>query len=213
MIAMFLSLACTGTTTNDTGATSPPTDDTATPDTTTPVDECLEPIDTGGEGTIAEECCFDPATVTLYGGDDEPMLLEEGGALPLAYSPQYGWELLLFPKICQTRNLAQVRALLSDTATGAVLVDETGTDPLYPDAEGSCCGDDFLLLSRLDTSGLPDEGATSLGAALCDRPVQLTVQVTDADGRAASSSLRLVVWADPEAMGHACGDAPGDTGE
>jgi len=167
--------------------------------------ECLVDVDTGGVGGIDETCCLDAAAVELRGGTSDPVELTPSGLLPIGYTPQYGWELQLFPRVCHTRDQLELRVELVDVDTSTTLTDVAETVHLVPVAEGSCCGDAWLRLERLDVRDIPEHQGKNLGEILCDREVQVTVTATDSDGREGRERLELVFFADPDALGHDCG--------
>jgi len=206
---MLSLIACTGATTDatatDSASTTPATDTQTTSSTTDTGPEC-PPADTEGSGTITQACCDHGATLQILGGLDDPEDLEPGGELPISYSPQYGWELLLFPKICGTRDLVALTVTLTDLETGSTLLSATEDVVLWPDADESCCQDAFLYFDELDTQGLPTHGASSWTSAVCGRSVTASLSAADADGRTALETLDLVFSADEEALGHACGE-------
>ncbi len=163
------------------------------------------PADTAGDGTIAPECCTTRATLQIRGGESQPKDLEEGGGLPLSYSPQYGWGLQIFPQVCQTRDIVTLQVILQDMETGSTLQDETLTTALYPIEDGSCCGETWVRYESLDVRQIPGHEDRNLAETLCERTVSLTLIASDWDGRAATETLGLQITADEEALGHPCG--------
>ncbi len=209
MLPTLLLLAClprqdTGTTPTSTDTDTPT--DSPTGDSATTEPECLEAIDTGGSGYIDEACCFDEASVAVQGGVSEPQELHDGGPLPLSHSPQYGWELQLFPSACYTRDEVELGVVLLDIAAEGTLSEVSEPAVLYAEEKGTCCGETWLRIDRMDVKSIPDHQGKSLGEVLCDRQVRLTVTATDSDGRNDQQSLDLVFLADEEALGHPCGE-------
>ncbi len=203
-------IACTSITGSaDSGTTSPSGPGTSTDSgTSSGTETALEcpPADTAGDGTITLECCDSVPSLQILGGEGEPLDMEPGSDLPISYSPQYGWEFQLFPKLCGTRDVITLQVLLTDTETGSLLQDATETIALFPDAPESCCQDGWVRYERLNVQGIPDSEGREWAATLCGRDVQVTLTGTDWDGREASETLDLVFSADPEALGHACGE-------
>jgi hypothetical protein len=210
----FALLACGGGTASpstDSAVSEPSTRDSSTGVTDTGI-ACL-PDDTAGLGSIAAECCELPPSLQILGGEGYPEDLEEGGNLPLAYSPQYGWELQLFPKICGTRDEVTTTVTLLDVETGSTVQQDTVASYLYQDAEGSCCADTWMRYERLDVRFIPGHQGRNFAEAMCDRAVTLTITATDWDGRTVSETLGLTMTANEEAMGHPCNPDRGDTGD
>jgi hypothetical protein len=205
--------ACSGSATSadsgktapsDTGTDTPTTDDSGTTDS---APEC-PPADTTGDGVIAEACCDTSPSLQIWGGQGEAIDMEPGSDLPITYSPQYGWELQLFPKLCGTRDVITIEVLLTDTETGHVLQQATEAIAIYRDAEGSCCQDGWLVYDTLDVTGINGFEAQEWATTLCGRGVRVALSATDWDRRTSGETLDLVFSADEEALGHACGESP-----
>ena len=210
MLLWALALGCSaGTDTAGTGIDSDSDSDSMSTDSGTTEPECLVEPDTGGVGAIDEVCCLEAAAVEIRGGTSDPVELTPGGPLPIGYTPQYGWELQLFPRVCHTRDQVDLRVELVDVGTATTLTDIVDQAHLVPVAEGSCCGDDWLRMERLDVRAIPEHEGKNLGEILCNREVLVSVFATDSDGREGRQSLDLVFFADPEALGHDCGQDRG----
>ena len=214
LIPLLAWIACTGaptTASSDSGRETDLTDANSDSGATSSALVC-PPADTGDSGgSISGACCDTDPTLQLLGGEGAPEDLVEGGSLPLTYSPQYGWELQVYPKVCGTRDQGTLEVALRDVETGSTLAEDTDVTDLYQDADGSCCADTWLRYERLVLDDIPDSEGRDLAEALCGRAVLLSATMTDADGRTATETLQLIVSADEEAMGHPCGQDTSDT--
>jgi len=211
MTWMLLALVACGTD----GTTT--TDDTATTDSgTTAVIECPEP-DSGviSVGELVEECCARDSEVELGNGESCHEAFPEEGCVTMVHGPQGGWHIWLSFQTQTFRNVVSYEIDIVDVESGLSLIkdDADSARVAVLPSEDECVHTYpgvFGYLNQL--TELPDfvlDGADTPPELLCHKELDLSITVTDTDGREVTSTHRALASGDPNKDGHICAPLPG----
>ena len=184
----------------------------STSDSGTNTISCPEPDpDVIPVGTINEECCARPSEVEIGNGERCHQSFPEEGCVTMVHGPQGGWhiwismELQTFSYEIDIIDVESGVSLLKDDADSArvaVLPSEDECIHTYPSV--------FGYLNQL--TELPNyevNVATTPPQLLCHNEVEVSITVTDTDGREYSSSHRALASGDPARDAAICEPLPG----
>ncbi|GEM_PF-1032804 len=192
------------------------TDDTATQDSGTAPIECPEP-DSGvvSVGEIVEECCALESEVTLGNGESCHEAFPDEGCVTMVHGPQGGWHIWLSFETQTFRNVISYEIDVVDVASGlsllkddadsarvAVLPSDDECVYTYPGVFGYLNQISELPGFELDADDTPPE-------LLCHNELELSITVTDTDGREATTTHRALASGDPNKDADICAPLPG----
>ncbi len=204
---------------NQTACTGDDTDDTSSVITCPEPDSGVTPV-----GFIEEACCARDPEVELGVGEGCHEPLSEEGCVTMVHGPQGGWHIWFSFQTTTFRNVVSYEIDIVDVESGesllkddadsarvAVLATEDECVHTYPGV--------FGYLNQL--SNLPDYTPTSTPPELlCHKELELSITVTDTDGREITVTERALASGDPNKDADICSPLPGcedsppmDTGE
>lgn len=146
-------------------------------------------------GSMAAECAEYPATVAVGTGSMAYEPLQDGDPATIVHGPQGGWHVLASGRIANTLNVVTISYSIRTLPEGTPVSWNQYRVQLVP--YDTCTGDYPGMYGYLDVSALADGEADTPPELLVGRELELTLQVEDADGRAASGSVTVVGALDP----------------
>lgn len=212
---------------SDKDTTTGDSDSVATDTGTTAPIECPEP-DSGviPVGTMVEECCARESTVVLGNGESCHLPFPDEACATMVHGPQGGWHIWLSFENQSFRNVVSYQIGIVDVATGVSLLkdDADSSRVAVLPTDDECVHTYpgiFGYLNQL--TELPDYVA---GAAdtppelICHKELELSITITDTDGRDVTTTQRVFASGDPSKDAEICAPLAGcetatemDTGE
>ena len=133
--------------------------------------------------------------VEIGGGEMVFESVAEGDGVMMVHGPQGGWHMLGSVRVHNMEPIIEVHFTIHDEETGTVV-----SDNLYRVAvvqDGDCTGYYPGMYGYMDVSGLATETATRPPEILSHKPVVMTMEVNDFDGRHKTETLRVIAEPDP----------------
>ncbi len=189
---------------------------TATDSGTTTVIECPEP-DSGviSVGELVEECCAIESDVELGNGESCHTGFPAEGCVTMVHGPQGGWHIWLSFETQTFRNVVSYEIDIVDVASGesllkddadsarvAILPSDDECVHTYPGIFGYLNQLSALPGFELDGDDTPPE-------LLCHNELELSITVTDTDGREVTTTHRALASGDPNKDADICEPLPG----
>ncbi len=192
------------------------TDDSQGDDSGSTEVTCPEP-DSGviSVGEIVEECCARDSEVALGNGASCHEPFPDEGCVTMVHGPQGGWHIWFSFETTTFRNVVSYEIDIVDVASGqsllkddadsarvAILTTDDECVYTYPGV--------FGYLNQL--SGLPDftlDDQDTPPELLCHKELELSITVTDTDGREVTTKHRALASGDPNKDADICAPLPG----
>ena len=151
-------------------------------------------VDTDDTGESSDCLDLEPR-VEIGGGETVFESVAENDGVMMVHGPQGGWHMLGSVRVHNMEPIIEVHFTIHDEETGVVV-----SDNLYRVAvvqDGDCTGYYPGMYGYMDVGDLATETATRPPEILSYKPVVMTMEVNDFDGRHKTTTLRVIAEPDP----------------
>lgn len=155
---------------------------------------CGDKDDDSGSGE--ELGCFgDAPSVRIGSGESEFEVVDPGAGLTMVHGPQGGWHMLASVWAENVDQIVEIEFAIRVKETGAVVSDNSYRVALVTDGE---CGGYFPgMYGYLSVDEIEDGELDTPPELLSYETLVISMMVTDAEGRTASSELEVLAEPDP----------------
>jgi hypothetical protein len=183
--------------------------------TTEPI-ECPVP-DCGviSVGEIVEECCARASEVAIGNGESCHDAFPTEGCVTMVHGPQGGWHIWISFETQTFRNVVAYEIDIVDVASGESLIKDDADSArvaILP-SEDECVYSYpgiFGYLNQLSNlPGFEFDADDTPPELLCNSELDISITITDTDGREVTSTHRAIASGDPNLDADICAPLPG----